>query len=122
MIHNLLTVFPNQFLSIFQVPGQRDHKPVSAISQTLKILLAAKSSVHHKAGTLSIDRIVACNHIIEMRFIGNASGIHSVLQRQAGFFSVVCPHIDLKNRFLSRLYPHSKSRILLLYEEMLVKS
>ena len=33
------------------------------------------------------------------------------------------PQISLKKfRRLSRLYPHSKTRILLLYEEMLVKS
>ena len=79
MIHDLLAVFPNQLPSIFQTSGQRDYKSVSPRSQILKILLAVKSSIHHKAGTLSIDKFVVRNHIFQMRFIGNASGIHSVV-------------------------------------------
>ena len=92
-------------LAVFQAVRKGDDKPVSTPCQELQILLAVKSPVHDETSAFPIDKLVVRNHIFQVRLVRYAPRIHPVVQRKAGFFSVVHSHVDLGKTLLVPVVP-----------------
>ena len=98
-VDQFLSVLVDQFLAEFQMPGKRDNKTASFFHQIFHVLFGVKATVHNKPCLLAADQIIVLYHVFQMGLIRNAAGIDPVIQRQAGFFSVIHPQIDLRQLF-----------------------